>query len=192
MTKMLLAVTEEGTGSAGDYQGDLAGKTGATSFEQVSGAERDLWFAGYTPDISGVIWMGYDQPDDSHYLNSSSAVPTKAFKTIMSEIAKDRSTTQLTCSLPEDVDDLADHIRFVDIVDLNAKVSPGLMGSRVQLEWTGSEDGRLHYRNDAEEQFIDEIVGESSFTVQGVSMFSTSNYIVVPYNPLTDREGPSS
>ncbi|MCR6110243.1 PBP1A family penicillin-binding protein [Bacillus sp. A301a_S52] len=196
MTKMLLAVTEEGTGSAGDYQGDIAGKTGTTSFEQVSGAARDLWFAGYTPDISGVVWMGYDQSDESHYLNSSSAVPTKAFKAIMSEIADDRPTTQLTFSLPKNVDDLADPIRFVDIVDLNAKVSPGLMGSRVQLEWSGSEDDRLHYRiyeeNEGETRFIDEVVGESSYTLQGVSMFSSTNYLVVPYNPLTDREGPSS
>jgi membrane carboxypeptidase/penicillin-binding protein len=33
-----------------------AGKTGTTS------DGRDVWFAGYTPDLVGVIWMGLDRP----------------------------------------------------------------------------------------------------------------------------------
>jgi penicillin-binding protein 1A len=35
---------------------DLAGKTGTTN------DARDTWFAGYTPDLVAISWMGYDQP----------------------------------------------------------------------------------------------------------------------------------
>jgi len=35
---------------------DIAGKTGTTN-ESV-----DAWFAGYTPSLVGVAWLGYDQP----------------------------------------------------------------------------------------------------------------------------------
>ena len=35
---------------------DVAGKTGTTN-DSV-----DAWFAGYTPSLVGIAWMGYDQP----------------------------------------------------------------------------------------------------------------------------------
>ncbi len=37
-------------------RGDIAGKTGTTN-DSV-----DAWFAGYTPQLVGVAWMGYDTP----------------------------------------------------------------------------------------------------------------------------------
>ncbi len=37
-----------------DIQGEYAGKTGTTN------DFRDTWFAGYTPDVVAVDWMGYD------------------------------------------------------------------------------------------------------------------------------------
>lgn len=55
---MLRDVTTEGTGRAAlqylDFSTDLASKTG-TSDETV-----DVWFAGVTPKVSLVTWMGYD------------------------------------------------------------------------------------------------------------------------------------
>ena len=35
---------------------DLHGKTGTTN------QSFDAWYAGYTPDLVGIAWMGYDQP----------------------------------------------------------------------------------------------------------------------------------
>jgi penicillin-binding protein 1A len=35
---------------------DLAGKTGTTN------DSIDAWFAGYSPKLVGVAWIGYDQP----------------------------------------------------------------------------------------------------------------------------------
>jgi len=37
-------------------RGDLAGKTGTTN------DSHDAWFAGYSPNLVGVAWVGYDQP----------------------------------------------------------------------------------------------------------------------------------
>jgi Membrane carboxypeptidase/penicillin-binding protein len=55
---MLRDVTTEGTGRAAlqylNFSTDLASKTG-TSDETV-----DVWFAGVTPKVSLVTWMGYD------------------------------------------------------------------------------------------------------------------------------------
>lgn len=56
---MLQDAIYKGTGrrAATELQrGDLAGKTGTTN-DYV-----DAWFAGYTPDIVAVSWMGYGQP----------------------------------------------------------------------------------------------------------------------------------
>jgi penicillin-binding protein 1A len=38
------------------YQGVVAGKTG------TSNGSVDLWFVGYTPEIVGTIWIGFDRP----------------------------------------------------------------------------------------------------------------------------------
>lgn len=35
---------------------DVAGKTGTTN------NSNDLWFVGYTPDVSLGVWVGYDEP----------------------------------------------------------------------------------------------------------------------------------
>src|SRR5699024_7456849 len=35
---------------------DIAGKTGTTN------DSHDAWFAGYTPDLVGIAWMGFDRP----------------------------------------------------------------------------------------------------------------------------------
>lgn len=57
LTKMLQQVVKSGTaeGFIGKIKGyNIAGKTGTTS------SEYDLWFVGYTPEISMGVWSGYD------------------------------------------------------------------------------------------------------------------------------------
>lgn len=86
MTSMLLNVVESGTGTAAQINGTpIAGKTGSTqlSFSGVDGT-KDQWFVGYTPDLVGAIWIGYDQTDQDHYLSgSSSDTVVPIFKKIM-------------------------------------------------------------------------------------------------------------
>ncbi len=55
VTDLLRGVVEEGTGrAAADLARPAAGKTGTTS------DGTDAWFAGYTPDLVAVSWVGFD------------------------------------------------------------------------------------------------------------------------------------
>ncbi len=58
MTNMMQDVVRYGTAARAGQLGrsDIAGKTGTTN------DARDTWFAGYTPDLVAISWMGYDQP----------------------------------------------------------------------------------------------------------------------------------
>ncbi len=58
MTTMMQDVVRYGTAARASQlkRSDIAGKTGTTN------DARDTWFAGYTPDLVAIAWMGYDQP----------------------------------------------------------------------------------------------------------------------------------
>ncbi len=88
ITYMLKGVVEEGSGMNAQVEGwEIAGKTGTTQlpFANAGGA-KDHWFVGYTPQIVGAVWMGYDQTDENHYLSGSSgSTVTKIFNEILSE-----------------------------------------------------------------------------------------------------------
>lgn len=51
----LQGVIKEGTGTGADIGKPAAGKTGTAQ------ANRDAWFAGYTPTLTAVVWMGYPE-----------------------------------------------------------------------------------------------------------------------------------
>ena len=55
VTSLLTSVIEYGTGAeALGLKRPAAGKTGTTN------DARDAWFAGYTPDVVAVVWVGFD------------------------------------------------------------------------------------------------------------------------------------
>jgi len=71
---MLRAVIEQGTGRNAAIPNRLVmGKTG------TSQDFRDAWFIGYTPDIIGGIWMGYD--DNRPMKMGKNAQPTDRINT---------------------------------------------------------------------------------------------------------------
>jgi penicillin-binding protein 1A len=54
-TSMLASVIDHGTAARAKSLGrPLAGKTG------TSNGPKDTWFAGYSPDVAAVVWIGYD------------------------------------------------------------------------------------------------------------------------------------
>jgi penicillin-binding protein 2A len=88
ITYMLKGVVEEGTGKRAQLDGfDIAGKTGSTQLPFANeGGTKDHWFVGYTPNIVGAVWLGYDQTDESHYLTTSSSGTTPViFREILSK-----------------------------------------------------------------------------------------------------------
>lgn len=75
MTTMLLGVVEDGTGKGAQISGrEVAGKTGSTQvpIQGINGV-KDQWFVGYTPQLVGAVWVGYDQTDKDHYLTTTSS-----------------------------------------------------------------------------------------------------------------------
>ncbi|MBM7665880.1 penicillin-binding protein 2A [Solibacillus kalamii] len=88
ITYMLKGVVEEGSAKNAQVPGwEVAGKTGTTELSFAnSGGAKDHWFVGYTPEIVGAVWMGYDQTDENHYLlGTGGSTVTKIFKEILSE-----------------------------------------------------------------------------------------------------------
>jgi len=57
MTDMLKTAVNSGTGSRAKIKGwPVAGKTGTTD------ESKDVWFVGFTPELTGAVWLGHDQP----------------------------------------------------------------------------------------------------------------------------------
>ena len=52
-----------------NYKRPSAGKTGTTN------QSKDTWFAGFTPDILTVVWVGYDDNTPLNLTGSSAALP---------------------------------------------------------------------------------------------------------------------
>jgi penicillin-binding protein 2A len=75
ITFMLEGVVKEGTGKLARIpKRALAGKTGSTQvpLDGVNGV-KDQWMVGYTPDLVGAVWLGYDHTDERHYLQTTSS-----------------------------------------------------------------------------------------------------------------------
>lgn len=72
VTSLLRGVVERGTARgvrAAGIRGPVAGKTG------TSDDERDAWFAGYTPELVAVVWVGFDDPRSLGLPASRAALP---------------------------------------------------------------------------------------------------------------------
>jgi penicillin-binding protein 1B len=69
LTDMLSAVIDHGTARAarGAFKGTaVAGKTGTS---------RDGWFAGYTPNLVCVVWVGFDDGGELELTGADAALP---------------------------------------------------------------------------------------------------------------------
>ncbi|GIO16827.1 penicillin-binding protein 2A [Cohnella xylanilytica] len=87
MTSVLEGVVSEGTGElAALADRPVAGKTGTTEMPGTDGKGiKDNWFVGYTPQLVGAVWLGYDHTDGSHYLTTTSKAAAAVFQKLMSE-----------------------------------------------------------------------------------------------------------
>ncbi|UPM53493.1 transglycosylase domain-containing protein [Gottfriedia acidiceleris] len=194
MTKMLKGVVNEGTASRGSFTGDLAGKTGSTNIPGQTNGNKDAWFVGYTPDVVGAIWMGYDKTDSKHFLRNGSTYPTILFKKILSEAGREPSTK---FKKPKNIDDLESPINLEPISNVQSKVSFSPFGLfTVVINWNAPTDHRQQYRiyrvKNGKEKLIDTVTGLDEYKDSFVNVFNVPSYYVVPYNPQTKEEGDRS
>ncbi|HCP14458.1 MAG TPA: penicillin-binding protein 1A [Peptococcaceae bacterium] len=57
LTDMMVSAVQSGTAKNARMDRPVAGKTGTTSFNV------DAWFVGYSADLVGSVWLGYDKSD---------------------------------------------------------------------------------------------------------------------------------
>lgn len=192
MTRMLEQVVEKGTARSGEYGGALAGKTGTTSYPGKEGAVMDAWFAGFTPEVTGAVWIGYDETSVTHHLKAGSAYATKLFKAILKGTHVE---TKTAFSVPDGLADLDEPIRLKAVKNFTVSYQfKPLQLFTVKLTWNPQEDERVVYKiyRKAEgkpKEYIGSVKGKGAFDVTFVNVFSKDTYQVVPYNPQTKTEG---
>ncbi len=180
MTRMLEAAVTDGTAAAGSFAGDLAGKTG------TSQNARDIWFAGWTPDISGALWMGGGADG-----NSSSSTAASVFKDVIGG-----HTGETAFEKPESVAELDEPIQMAELGPVEAEMRAGFLGAEIELSWQEPADERVIFHiyriEDGERELLEEVEGASSYTLSRQNLFSTHAFQVIPYNPQTRAEGEAS
>ena len=84
---------------------DTAGKTGTTQIVNgPSTGAKDSWFVGYTPDLVGAIWVGYDKTDSDHYVPGGSQITTTMFRDIMKKANANPAQKAFQLSLISEAD----------------------------------------------------------------------------------------
>lgn len=79
LTDMMESVVKKGTGTKAQMKKwPVAGKTGTTN------DNKDIWFAGFTPALVGVVWMGHDQPTPMPH-QYGGTYPAQIWKAIMTK-----------------------------------------------------------------------------------------------------------
>lgn len=84
LTDAMVDVVTKGTGGSVNFGGmAIAGKTGTTT------ADRDVWFAGYTPYYTATTWTGYDNNEILNSSNGERNLSKKLWREVMSQIHAD-------------------------------------------------------------------------------------------------------
>ncbi|WP_166241617.1 transglycosylase domain-containing protein [Paenibacillus turpanensis] len=146
MTELLKGVVEAGgTGTQAQIKGrNVAGKTGSTQLDlknvKRSDAMRDIWFVGYTPELTAAIWMGFDIPDEKHFIVGSSGAAAKVFSVVMTKALAGTKAGDFT--KPEGVQDLKAPPEAV--TELKGEYSEDQQAA--VLSWTPVKEANVVYR----------------------------------------------
>jgi len=87
LTSMLRDVVDRGTATpvrGAGFRGPAAGKTGTTN------GATDVWFVGYTPDLVGSVWFGFDKPETIVANASGGSIAAPVWARIMNRIYQKR------------------------------------------------------------------------------------------------------
>ncbi|MDQ0338911.1 penicillin-binding protein 2A [Caldalkalibacillus uzonensis] len=197
MTEMLVNVVKNGTGRNAQFAHPVAGKTGTNQYEPADG-NQDAWFVGYTPYFTAAVWMGFDQTDVQHTINTTGGgLPAQLYKHVMSQVLENYPVKQF--ERPAGVEELKPPIRLQQITDLKAFLRlTGDFTFAVDLEFTQQQDERVAYNI----YRISEVSGSRSLVAtiskgetwsdHNVQLNESYSYEVAPVNTETGEEGPVS
>ena len=86
-------VVDHGTGTRAQIRGvKVAGKTGTTT------SDNDRWFAGFTPYYTGVVWCGYDDPEEVVLTDSTTNPAVVLWQKVMATLHQD--LPNINCHMP--------------------------------------------------------------------------------------------
>lgn len=203
MTKMLEGVVQSGTGTRAKLKHPVAGKTGTTQTPGDYKGVRDAWFVGYTPQYVASVWMGFDQLDKEHVMDTSGGNhPARIFKHVMEKALADVPIQSF--QRPQGVKELEEPIRLQPIQDLRGFITlQADMSITVELEFTPMEDERVAYQifriegESGEQELLATLTKEQlaeggRWSDPNVKLGNSYQYEVVPLNMRTGAEGEAS
>jgi len=196
MTELLKGVVEGGTGQAAKMNRPVAGKTGTTQLD-LKGLEkfnRDIWFAGYTPEWTAAVWMGFDKTDSKHYIGAQTSFAAAMFKEVMQNALAKVPVTPFV--KPEGVPDLKAPPKAVTNLTGEYVKEKG----KVRLTWTAEDADsigsyQLYQKEAKEADFILVATtpkGVNEFNDMSVKPGGTYQYYLVPYNEQSNVTGERS
>lgn len=198
MTELLQDVVNEGTGKKARLNRPVAGKTGTTQHgikNLKSSKNRDVWFVGYTPEWTGAVWMGYDNPDKDHLLNGSSGQTAALFAAVMKEALEGVPVKDFP--VPKNMQETKPPEDQLDTPSgLTASYSEDTQ--TVSLNWNGvDQEGAVYriYRKEASEAEFTYYLDAATASIEDLSVVpgTSYEYYVTAYDPVNDAEsGPSN
>ncbi|KEK22716.1 penicillin-binding protein 1A [Bacillus gaemokensis] len=162
ITDVLRDVVKPGAGGTGPtayVSGiDVAGKTGTQNYDPKAikkhnipeSANRDSWFAGYSPQYTMSVWTGYTEDSPENYIADKSPslrIAQQIFKAMMSEFATDTSRFERPSSVELVNEELyvkgakKDAVKVIK-VDPPTGVTPAYdaASNAISLSWSGPSD----------------------------------------------------
>ncbi|MED0855142.1 PBP1A family penicillin-binding protein [Bacillus pseudomycoides] len=166
ITDVLRDVVKPGSGGTGPtayVSGiDVAGKTGTQNYDAdvlkkyniPESANRDSWFAGYSPQYMMSVWTGYEKDSEENYIADKSPsvrIAQQIFKEMMSKFATDTSRFEQPSSVERLNEELyvkgakKDAVKQIK-VDPPSGVTPSYDASSntITLNWSGPSDAEAY------------------------------------------------
>ncbi|MDU9694225.1 transglycosylase domain-containing protein [Priestia aryabhattai] len=174
MKSMLRSVVTNGTGRNAEVPGyKISGKTGTN--ENPSGhGNKDIWFAGFTDNMVGIVWMGFDNADSRHYIPSgqTSYIAAKMFGEIAKDTLKILPKAKITAQQS-------------NVDKISIELFRNTEGNQVTVKWEDKPGLKYEiHRNDA-------IIGDSldgSYTDTNLKAEKTYTYQVVGFDEKTGQK----
>ncbi|WP_339272358.1 PBP1A family penicillin-binding protein [Paenibacillus sp. FSL K6-1330] len=194
MTDMMKRVVEDGTGRNARISRPVAGKTGTTQsgYKGVS-SNRDVWFVGYTPELTAAVWMGYDNPDRQHLLKRSSSISASLWGKVMEKAVQGYEAKSFPSTEPVKP----------PVEETTLTAVSGLTGSyngetqTVSLSWNpvqGNVQYRVYRKETSESEYtpiLDALIGTSIEDLSAMEGL-TYDYYVTAIDPSTSQESAPS
>lgn len=103
MDKILKAVVKQGTGSNARIAVSSGGKTGTTEGRSGNSTSQDLWYVGYTSDLSTAVWVGNaDNSEIKGFSTYGGTVAGPVWRDYMNQVIRKTSIRESSPSTEND------------------------------------------------------------------------------------------